>query len=135
VSAHICWNPRKVNGRIAVSAPVVHEAIRHEGERELERSVSALAWSGLAAGLSMGFSLVSEGLLRSLTVILPLLANRNFGTLLRVARLWIVVLVSNIAGAGGPSCYVMLCERPGSNGGHRILLPFRALRSGCSDCW
>lgn len=125
---------QQIEARIAVSAPVVHEAIRHEGERELERSVSALAWSGLAAGLSMGFSLVAEGLLRShlpdrpwrpliskigyplgfilviigrqqlftentLTVILPLLANRNFDTLLRVARLWIIVLFSNIAGA------------------------------------
>ncbi len=29
---------------------------------ELERTNSALAWSGLAAGLSMGFSLLSEGL-------------------------------------------------------------------------
>ncbi|HEX5226887.1 MAG TPA: formate/nitrite transporter family protein, partial [Bryobacteraceae bacterium] len=30
-----------------------------------ERSVSALAWSGLAAGLSMGFSFVGEALFRS----------------------------------------------------------------------
>lgn len=125
---------KQIEARIAVSAPVVHEAIRHEGERELERTISALAWSGLAAGLSMGFSLVAESLLRShlpdqpwrplitklgyplgfmlviigrqqlftentLTVILPLLANRNWSTLLRVARLWIVVLLSNIAGA------------------------------------
>src|SRR5690349_8167211 len=44
---------------------VVHEAIRIEGEEELKRTSSALAWSGLAAGLSMGFSLVTEGLLRS----------------------------------------------------------------------
>ena len=51
--------------RSATSAVVVHEAIRWEGEQELERSSSALFWSGLAAGLSMGFSLVAEGLLRS----------------------------------------------------------------------
>jgi len=55
----------KIEDRIAVSAPVVHEAIRHEGERELSRPTSALAWSGLAAGLSMGFSLIAEGLLRA----------------------------------------------------------------------
>ena len=51
--------------RSAVSVLVVHEAIRGEGEQELQRPVSALFWSGLAAGLSMGFSLIAEGLLRS----------------------------------------------------------------------
>ena len=51
--------------RTSVSAVVVHEAIRRDGEEELNRSVSALAWSGLAAGLSMGFSFVVQGLLRS----------------------------------------------------------------------
>jgi formate-nitrite transporter family protein len=50
--------------RSAISAVVVHEAIRREGEQELRRSTSALFWSGLAAGLSMGFSLIAEGLLR-----------------------------------------------------------------------
>ena len=44
---------------------VVHEIIREEGERELRRPVAGLAWSALAAGLSMGFSLVAEGVLRS----------------------------------------------------------------------
>jgi formate-nitrite transporter family protein len=51
--------------RSAASALVVHEAIRAEGEQELKRSSQALFWSGLAAGLSMGFSLITEGLLRS----------------------------------------------------------------------
>ncbi len=54
---------RDVERRTAPRAIIVHEAIRHEGELELRRSSSALAWSGLAAGLSMGFSLVTEGLL------------------------------------------------------------------------
>jgi formate/nitrite transporter FocA (FNT family) len=44
---------------------VVHEAIRVEGEDELGRPSAALAWSGLAAGLSMGFSLVGEGVMRA----------------------------------------------------------------------
>jgi formate/nitrite transporter FocA (FNT family) len=47
---------------VRVRAAVVHEIVREEGEEELARSASALAWSGLAAGLSMGFSLVVEGL-------------------------------------------------------------------------
>jgi formate-nitrite transporter family protein len=49
--------------RTSVSAVVVHEAIRHDGEEELNRPASALAWSGLAAGMSMGFSLVGQALL------------------------------------------------------------------------
>jgi formate/nitrite transporter FocA (FNT family) len=44
---------------------VVHEIIREEGEAELRRPVGSLAWSGLAAGLSMGFSLVTQALLRA----------------------------------------------------------------------
>lgn len=44
-------------------AAVLHEVIRSEGEQELKRSVSALAWSSLAAGLSMGFSMLARGVL------------------------------------------------------------------------
>jgi len=51
--------------RSSPSGAVVYKAICHEGDDELERPTSALAWSGLAAGLSMGFSLVAESLLRS----------------------------------------------------------------------
>lgn len=47
------------------SAETVHHTILLEGREELKRPTSALAWSGLAAGLSMGFSLVAEGLLRA----------------------------------------------------------------------
>ena len=47
----------------APSAHVVYEAIRIEGRHELERQSSSLAWSGLAAGLSMGFSFVTQALL------------------------------------------------------------------------
>jgi formate/nitrite transporter FocA (FNT family) len=51
--------------RTSVSAVVVHEAIRKDGDEELQRTWSALAWSGLAAGLSMGFSFVAEALLQA----------------------------------------------------------------------
>jgi formate/nitrite transporter FocA (FNT family) len=50
--------------RSAPEGEVVYEAIRHEGESELERTTSALAWSGLAAGLSMGFSLLGKAVLK-----------------------------------------------------------------------
>lgn len=48
---------------MAPHVAVIHEAILLEGREELKRPASALAWSGLAAGLSMGFSFVAEGLL------------------------------------------------------------------------
>src|SRR5690242_9415294 len=51
--------------RTAPSGKIVYRAILEEGQGELERSTSALFWSGLAAGLSMGFSMIAEGLLNS----------------------------------------------------------------------
>ncbi len=56
---------QEAEDRTSVSAVVVHEAIRYDGEEELNRPTSALAWSGLAAGLSMGFSFVAQALLRA----------------------------------------------------------------------
>jgi formate/nitrite transporter FocA (FNT family) len=44
---------------------IIHEIIRTEGEEELKRPNSSLVWSGLAAGLSMGFSFVTHALLLS----------------------------------------------------------------------
>lgn len=115
-------------------AQVLYEAIRLEGEHELERPIGALAWSGLAAGLSMGFSFVAMGLLQSslphaswsrllislgygvgfvivivarqqlftensLTPIIPLLSAPNLANLLKVLRLWAIVLLTNLLGA------------------------------------
>jgi formate-nitrite transporter family protein len=56
---------REAEERTSVSAIVVHETVRYDGEEELKRPASALAWSGLAAGMSMGFSLVAQALLQS----------------------------------------------------------------------
>ncbi|MCA1595771.1 MAG: formate/nitrite transporter family protein [Chloroflexi bacterium] len=56
---------RDVEHLTALRPPVVHEIILKQGDDELARPPVALAWSGLAAGLSMGFSLVAEGLTRS----------------------------------------------------------------------
>jgi formate/nitrite transporter FocA (FNT family) len=58
---------QEAEDRTSVSALVVHEAIRKDGDEELRRPLSALAWSGLAAGLSMGFSFVAEALFRTYT--------------------------------------------------------------------
>jgi formate-nitrite transporter family protein len=124
---------KQVQERVAIGANVVYETIRREGEDELQRPPAALAWSGLAAGLSMGFSFLAETLLtallpvtpwrplvsrlgycvgflivilgrqqlfteNTLTVILPLLIHKNLTTLLRVIRLWTVVMASNLFG-------------------------------------
>jgi formate-nitrite transporter family protein len=42
---------------------VVYETIRIEGESELRRPLSALWWSGVAAGISMGLSFLAQGVL------------------------------------------------------------------------
>ncbi|MDX1542064.1 MAG: formate/nitrite transporter family protein, partial [Geminicoccaceae bacterium] len=55
---------RQVAANLPPTALVVHEIIREAGEEELERTNSSLLWSGLAAGLSMGFNLVCLGLLK-----------------------------------------------------------------------
>jgi formate-nitrite transporter family protein len=56
---------QQVRQRTNVRAAVVFEAVRREGETELTRPALALAFSGLAAGLSMGFSLVGTGILHA----------------------------------------------------------------------
>lgn len=43
-------------------AAVLHEIIRAQGDQELERTLAALWWSALAAGLTMGLSLMAMGL-------------------------------------------------------------------------
>jgi formate/nitrite transporter FocA (FNT family) len=44
--------------------PVIYEAVRRLGEQELARPPMSLVWSGLAAGMSMGFSLLAQGALQ-----------------------------------------------------------------------
>jgi formate/nitrite transporter FocA (FNT family) len=47
----------------SLNAATTHEVVRREGKKELERTTSALAWSGVAAGCSMGLSFVTQGVL------------------------------------------------------------------------
>src|SRR4051812_49873754 len=51
----------EVESQSRPNAALIHETIRAEGVSELERAAGALLLSGLAAGLSMGFSLVAQG--------------------------------------------------------------------------
>src|SRR3954471_11662657 len=124
----------EVESQSRPNAALIHETIRAEGVSELERTAAALVLSGLAAGLSMGFSLVVQGELHAnlpagsarvllsplgytigflivilgrqqlftentLTPILPLMKNRSAKVLGNVARLWAVVLVTNLISA------------------------------------
>src|SRR3954452_2791152 len=55
----------EADDRSSTTAKVVHEAIRLEGTEELERPSASIAWSGIAAGLTMGCSMIGEGLLQA----------------------------------------------------------------------
>ena len=47
------------------SALIIHEALTKEGHEMLDRPLSGLAWSGVAAGLSIGFSVIATTILYS----------------------------------------------------------------------
>jgi formate/nitrite transporter FocA (FNT family) len=55
----------KARQETPLNADITFEVIRRRGEEELARPVAALFFSGLAAGLSMGFSLLAEGFLHT----------------------------------------------------------------------
>jgi formate/nitrite transporter FocA (FNT family) len=60
-------NPHEKDQAAEHSAPpalVIHEILRKEGEIELSRGLGAIFWSGVAAGLSMGFSFLALALLQ-----------------------------------------------------------------------
>ena len=54
---------RQAAERAAPGPLVLHEIVREEGEAELTRRFSGLALSGLAAGLSIGFSFITQAYL------------------------------------------------------------------------
>jgi formate/nitrite transporter FocA (FNT family) len=56
---------KEVREQSRANAALIHETIRAEGVDEIERAAWALAMSGFAAGLSMGFSLIVQGILRA----------------------------------------------------------------------
>lgn len=66
---------RKERGDVEQKRPprvaVLHETIRLEGETELSRGLLALGLSAVAAGLSMGFSMLARGLLHRYVDAMP----------------------------------------------------------------
>src|SRR5665811_1481586 len=113
--------------------PVIYEVVRRIGDEEMQRPATSLWWSGVAAGLSMSFSLLAQAILEThlpdtpwrplvsgfgycvgflmavlgrqqlftestITVVLPVFADLNGANIWRMARLWTIVLVANLAG-------------------------------------
>jgi formate/nitrite transporter FocA (FNT family) len=46
-------------------APVIYEIVRRLGDEEMDRPITSLWWSGVAAGLSISFSLLAQAVLKS----------------------------------------------------------------------
>lgn len=53
-----------IEDRSRLRAPMIYEVVRREGEEEMDRPLTSLWWSGVAAGLSISFSLLVEGALK-----------------------------------------------------------------------
>lgn len=126
---------READRRAGLRAAVVFESVRRAGESELARPPVALAFSGLASGLSMTLSLLVTGMIRArlpdapwspliynagytigflatilgrqqlftentVTAVIPLLDDwSDRKKWVAVARLWVVVLITNVIGA------------------------------------
>ncbi len=56
---------RDIEASSRLSAPLIYEVLRREGEEEMERPILSLWWSGVAAGLSLSLSLLAQGVLRA----------------------------------------------------------------------
>jgi formate-nitrite transporter family protein len=53
-----------IEERSSPRTPVIYEIVRRLGEEEMARPVTSLWWSGLAAGLSISFSLLAQAILQ-----------------------------------------------------------------------
>jgi formate-nitrite transporter family protein len=56
---------KEVVERSAPRTPVIYEVVRVHGEEEMSRPGVSLWWSGMAAGLSISFSLLAQGVLQA----------------------------------------------------------------------
>lgn len=53
-----------IEERSSPRTPIIYEVVRRLGEQEMERPATSLWWSGLAAGLSISFSLLAQAILQ-----------------------------------------------------------------------
>jgi len=124
---------KDVEKRSTPASPVIYEVVRRFGDEEMSRPASSLWWSGVAAGLSISFSLLAESILalrvpegswqplvialgfpvgflmvvlgrqqlfteNTITVVLPLMAERSRENFRKAARVWWIVLAANLCG-------------------------------------
>lgn len=122
-----------IEERSSPRTPVIYEIVRRLGEEEMGRPAVSLWWSGVAAGLSISFSLLAQAVLythlpdapwrplvtsfgysvgflmavlsrqqlfteNTITVVLPVMAEFTTRNLWRLARMWAIVLIANLAG-------------------------------------
>ncbi len=55
----------RIEERVTPRTPVIYETVRRQGEQEMARPSISLWWSGVAAGLSISFSLLAQAMLRT----------------------------------------------------------------------
>jgi formate/nitrite transporter FocA (FNT family) len=55
----------QVEERSSPPTPVIYEVVRRLGDEEMARPATSLWWSGVAAGLSMSFSLLAQAILQT----------------------------------------------------------------------
>ncbi len=124
---------RDVEDMSAPRTPVIYEVVRRLGEDEMARPATSLWWSGVAAGLSISFSLLAQAILQAhlpdapwrplvssfgycvgflmvvlgsqqlftestITVVLPVLKDPTWQKIVRMGRLWAIVLTANVVG-------------------------------------
>jgi formate-nitrite transporter family protein len=122
-----------IEERSSPRTPVIYEVVRRLGEEEMARPLTSLWWSGVAAGLSISFSLLTQAIVQThvpdapwrpliaslgysvgfimvilsrqqlftentVTAVLPVMAEFNTRNLIKLARMWIVVLLANLSG-------------------------------------
>lgn len=123
----------EVEERTEPIAPVIYEVVRRHGEEEMSRPGISLWWSGVAAGLSISFSVLAQAMLtlhlpdtpwrpllaalgypvgflmvvlgrqqlfteNTITIVLPVMADKSLANLRALARVWSIVLAANMAG-------------------------------------
>lgn len=56
---------QSVSEATRLSARLIYEVVRRDGEEELSRPLQSLGWSGFTAGILISFSIIGEGVLRA----------------------------------------------------------------------
>ena len=122
-----------IEERSSPRTPVIYEIVRRLGEEEMARPAVSLWWSGVAAGISISFSLLAQAILQThlpdapwrplladlgysvgfvmvvmsrqqlftentVTAVLPVMAEFSGPNLIKLARMWGVVLIANFVG-------------------------------------